>query len=147
MSFVYREAAVDGYWVDLSGPLNIGRSEDLVELFQDLSARGIERVAVNLEDVPFIDSQGLAALIAGYKIFGSDPRNFRLTGVQDQPRLVFELTGFDHVFGTSRHMGGRMAVSMAATPVQVLPGAQRPVRHHRDAHAGLRLLGQVQAQR
>lgn len=100
MSFVYREAAVDVYRVDLSGPLNVGRFEDLVELFQDLSARGIQRVVVNLENVPFIDSQGLAALIAGYKIFGSDSWNFRLAGIQDQPRLVFELTGFDQVFGT-----------------------------------------------
>jgi hypothetical protein len=38
-------------------------------------------------------------------------------------------------------VGGKMAVSMAATPLQVLPRAQRRVHHHRDAQAGLRLLG------
>lgn len=100
MSFVYRQVAVDGYRVDLSGPLNISRSENLVELFRGLSARGIERVVVNLENVPFIDSRGLAALIAGYKVFGGAPQNFRLIGIKDQPRLVFELTGFDQVFRT-----------------------------------------------
>jgi len=100
MSLIYREMALDSYLVDLSGPLNISRSQDVVQLFRDLSERGIKRVVVNIEDVPFIDSQGLGALIAGYKIFGNDARNFRLIGIQDQPRLVFELTRFDHVFQT-----------------------------------------------
>ncbi len=143
MRSIFREAVSKSYVASLSGPLNVNRSGYAVQLFRDLSERGIKRVVVNLEDVPFIDSHGLGALIAGYKIFGSDPQNFRLTGIQDQPKLVFELTGFDYVFGTSRHVGEKMAVSMAATPLQVLPGAQRRVRHHRDAQAGLRLLGQV----
>jgi anti-sigma B factor antagonist len=143
MRFARREVILNSHLLNLSGPLNINRSEYVVQLFRDLSERGIKRVVVNLEDVPFIDSHGLGALIAGYKIFGRNPQNFRLTGIQDQPLLVFELTGFDHVFGTSEHLGEKMAVSMAATPLQVLPGAQRRVRHHRDAQAGLRLLGQV----
>jgi anti-anti-sigma factor len=58
---------------------------------------------INLEDVPFLDSHGLGALLTGYKIFGKDPHKFRLTGLQDQPKLVFELTGYDHVFQTSAH--------------------------------------------
>jgi anti-anti-sigma factor len=99
VNFLFREAA-DGYRVNLSGPLNIGRSENVVQLFLELSEGGAERVVVNLEDVPFIDGQGLAALVAGYRIFGGDPESFRLIGMQDQPRLVFELTGFDHVFQT-----------------------------------------------
>ena len=100
MSPIFREVASESYLVSLSGPLNINRSEDIIQLFRDLAERGIKRVVVNLEDVPFVDSQGLAALIAGYKIFGSDPRNFRLIGIQDQPGLIFELTGFNHVFQT-----------------------------------------------
>ncbi len=100
MSLIFREMALDSYLVNLSGPLNISRAQDVVQLFRELSKDGIQRVVVNLEDVPFIDSQGLGAFIAGYKIFGSDARNFRLFGIQDQPRLVFELTGFDYIFQT-----------------------------------------------
>ena len=105
MSSVYCKAAEDGLLVTLTGPLNALRAERVVQLFRDISDQGIERVVVNLEDVPFIDSPGLAALIAGYKIFGSDANNFRLIGVQDQPRLVFELTGFDYIFQTDGHSG------------------------------------------
>jgi anti-anti-sigma factor len=100
MSIRDRESALNGCLVNLSGPLNVSRASDAIQLFSDVAERGIQRVVINLEDVPFIDSRGLAALIAGYKLFGSDPRNFQLIGIQDQPRLVFELTGFDQVFET-----------------------------------------------
>jgi anti-anti-sigma factor len=99
MLAVREKAVVDAYRVTLGGPLNVGQAGGLVQRFRDLSARGITRVVVDLEGVPFLDSRGLAALIAGYKLFGSDARNFRLVGVGIQPRLVLELTGFDRVFG------------------------------------------------
>jgi anti-sigma B factor antagonist len=122
MRLIYREVALDSHLINLSGPLNVNRSQDVVRIFRDLSERGIERVVVNLENVPFIDSQGLGALIAGYKIFGSDALNFRLAGIQDQPRLVFELTGFDHVFETDVHSASdRPEVVALSVPIHVLP--------------------------
>jgi anti-anti-sigma factor len=117
----FREAASERYLVSLSGPLNINRSEDIIQLFRDLAKRGMKRVVVNLEDVPFVDSQGLAALIAGYKIFGSDARNFRLIGIQDQPGLVFELTGFNRIFQTDTNSANGTAEVMALNlPAYVL---------------------------
>jgi len=114
--------ALDSYLVNLSGPLNINRSRDVVQLFRDLSEQGIKRVVVNMEDVPFIDSQGLEALIAGYKIFGSDAQNFRLIGIQDQPRLLFELTRFDHIFQTDIDSASdRSEVVALSLPAYVLP--------------------------
>lgn len=122
MSFIFGQMALDSYLVNLSGPLNIGRAQDTVQLFRQLSNDGIQRVVVNLEDVPFIDSQGLQALIAGYKIFGSDTRNFRLFGIQDQPRLVFELTGFGYIFQTEVYSANdRPEVLTLSVPVHTLP--------------------------
>ena len=122
MRFNYREVALDSHLVNLRGPLNSYRSPDVIQLFRDLSEQGVKRVLVNLEDVPFIDSRGLAALVAGYKMFGSDARNFRLVGIQDQPRLVFELTGFDHVFQTDVYSASdRPDVVALSVPAYVLP--------------------------
>ena len=70
----------------------------MTAVFRELVEQGVERVVVNLKDVPLIDSRGLAALIAGYKLFGGQPDNFRLVELQIQPKLVFELTGFDYIF-------------------------------------------------
>ena len=123
MNLLYREAAPDTYLVNLSGPLNATRSEDVVRLFGNLSERGIQRVVIDMEAVPFIDSRGLATLIAGYEIFGSDAGTFRLTGVQDQPRLVLELTGFDRVFETNGHLFDGATEVIALEPhSHFLPG-------------------------
>ena len=86
------------YLINLSGPLNERQYEPLTQTFRDILAQGITQVVINLKDVPLIDSRGLAALVAGYKLFGREPKNFRLVGLQDQPKLVFELTGFDNIF-------------------------------------------------
>lgn len=95
---MYLQGTDDAYLLKLTGPLGITRAEEAVKRFRQLSKQGIKKVVVNLENVPFIDSRGLAALIAGYKMFGSQALNFRLEGLQDQPRLLFELTMFDHIF-------------------------------------------------
>ena len=86
------------YLINLSGPLNERQYEPLTQMFRDILAEGVTRVVINLKEVPLIDSRGLAALVAGYKLFGRDPKNFRLVALQDQPKLVFELTGFDNIF-------------------------------------------------
>jgi hypothetical protein len=72
MSALYDESVAGIHLVNLQGPLNLSRAEGVVQLFKSLSEQGVERIVVNLEDVPFIDSRGLVALIAGYKIFGGD---------------------------------------------------------------------------
>ena len=84
--------------VNLSRPLNENQFEKVTRTFKDIAGQGLERVVVNLAEVPLIDSRGLAALVAGYKIFGSKPEKFRLAALQNQPKLVFELTGFDNIF-------------------------------------------------
>jgi anti-anti-sigma factor len=89
---------VEIYLVNLNGPLNERQYDPLPQLFRDVLAEGITQVVINFKDVPLIDSRGLAALVAGYKLFGRDAKNFRLVALQDQPKLVFELTGFDNIF-------------------------------------------------
>lgn len=98
MSLLLDEFAVGIHLIKLNGPLNINQAEAVIQQFRDMSEQGVKRVLIDLEDVCLIDSRGLAALVAGYKIFGSEAQNFQLVGLQDQPQLVFELTGFDRIF-------------------------------------------------
>ena len=123
MSLEYYETIADFHVETLSGPLNASRAGDVIQLFRDLSERGIGRLVVNLADVPFIDSRGLAALIVGYKIFGGDADDFRLAGIQEQPRLVFELTGYDQVFKTFPCGEDEVAEMIDfGQPLQAIPG-------------------------
>jgi anti-anti-sigma factor len=121
-------SAGDVHVVELSGPLNLRRALEVSRLFRRLAVRGAERVVVDLDDVPFIDGWGLAALIAGYELFGSQAGNFRLAGLQDQPRLVLELTGYDGILLTGGHPESEMADVWAMRPyIQVGTGALAPL--------------------
>jgi anti-sigma B factor antagonist len=88
------------YLVHLNQPLHAKQARETMQLFRDISQRGAKKVIVNLENVPFIDSHGLAALVVGLKIFDGD-KKMRLAAPQEQPRLLFELTMFDRIFHIS----------------------------------------------
>jgi len=98
MSFSGNDSAAKARLIKLSGPLNLHQAEKVSQSFKEIVAQGIERVVIDLQDVPFIDSRGLAALIVGYKLFGRSGQNFRLAALQGQPKLLLELTGLDHIF-------------------------------------------------
>ena len=111
MTTLSRET-MSAHLINLSGPLHGSQAEDLSRQFKALAKKGVTQVVVNLAGVPLLDSRGLAALITGHKLFGRQEQNFRLAGAQDQPKLVFELTGFDHIF----QMFASVAEAMTAQP-------------------------------
>jgi anti-anti-sigma factor len=67
------------------------------DMFNRLAGHGVPRVVVDMAEVPFVDSRGLMALLHGFRLFGSDRRRFRLVGLQDQPRLLLQITGADQL--------------------------------------------------
>lgn len=104
MNVSYSECAIDAQLINLDGPLNDTLAEQVKQTFHDVAGQGINRVIVNLANVSVIDSRGLSALVAGYKLFGSQPQNFILAMPTDQPKLLFELTGFDKIFHIADHV-------------------------------------------
>lgn len=84
--------------VSFNGALNARSAEDAKQTFRDLIDGGVAKVVVDLHQVPFIDSSGLAALVSGLKTLGGEAANLKLAAPQSQARLLFELTMFDRVF-------------------------------------------------
>jgi anti-sigma B factor antagonist len=84
--------------VSLNGALNARSAEEAKQTFRNLVDDGVSQVIVDLHDVPFIDSSGLAALVSGLKTLGGEASNLKLAAPQSQARLLFELTMFDRVF-------------------------------------------------
>ena len=98
MSIKNRVVNKDLHVLKIDRPLSGRCAEELEQKFADAHSFGVKTVVVDLADVAFIDSRGLAALVAGYKMFGSDMQHFRLAAPQDQPKLLFELTMFNRIF-------------------------------------------------
>lgn len=90
----------DVHLIHLHQPLQAALARETMQLFREISRQGAEKVIVNLEDVPLIDSHGLAALVIGLKIF-DDGKKLRLAAPQAQPKLLLELTMFDRIFQIS----------------------------------------------
>ncbi len=98
MEISHNNLGDDVYWVKLNGALNARSAEAAKQTFKELAHKGGQRIIVDLSEVPFIDSSGLAALVSGLKTFGGEVKNLRLAAPQSQARLLFELTMFDRVF-------------------------------------------------
>lgn len=60
--------------------------------------KGADHVTVNLSEVAYIDSSGIAALVEGLQLANSRNKTFTLNQPSDQVRSILELARLDQVF-------------------------------------------------
>ncbi len=73
-------------------------STEFKEYILDLIKKGEINLIVQLDQVRFIDSSGLGALLAGFKNAQRKSGNLLLVNVQPQVLSMFELTRLNRVF-------------------------------------------------
>ena len=84
--------------IRLEGTLNARSADQVKDAFRQVAGRGIRQVVLDLGNVPFIDSSGLAALVSGLKTLNEKNGGLKLAALQSQADLLFKLTMFDKVF-------------------------------------------------
>jgi anti-sigma B factor antagonist len=84
--------------VVLAGRLDAQNAQTLKETLKQLLDGGAIHLIVDLAQVPFIDSAGLAVLVSALKAARRVKGSVSLSGVQPQARTVFSLTMLDQVF-------------------------------------------------
>lgn len=84
--------------VKLSGIINTTNSEELRQNITHLQASGAKTVLVDCEDVSFMDSSALGALVLAFKTLRAGDMRMVLCSINEQVRILFELTGMDKVF-------------------------------------------------
>ena len=78
----------------LHGRLNIDSSPDFRDrLLAALRAESPKAVIVDLKDVTYIDSSGIATLIEGLKVARKQQTTLRLQGLHDRLLHLFQVTG------------------------------------------------------
>jgi len=87
--------------ITLEGTLNAGSADKVKGAFVKAVEEGKRQVVLDLAKVPFMDSSGLAALVSGLKTLNSHSGSLKLSGLQPQATLLFQLTMFDKVFDVS----------------------------------------------
>jgi len=84
--------------LSLNGRLNAVTAPDLKAQLKRLVEGGHIQLVVDLTDVPFIDSSGLAALVSAFKAAREAGGTIKLAGLSEQTRTIFTLTRLDRVF-------------------------------------------------
>jgi len=85
--------------VAVTGVVDTSTVADLNAVFEDLVDRGVQNFVIDLSNVTFMDSSGLAALAGLYKRIRIGHGDVRLCSLPPEMRRIIELTRFDRVFG------------------------------------------------
>jgi anti-sigma B factor antagonist len=78
--------------------LDAHNSGELKDHMLQLGENGKIHIVVDLQEVRFIDSSGLGALLSGYKNTTLRNGSFKLSSLQPQVQSMFELTRLHRVF-------------------------------------------------
>jgi anti-sigma B factor antagonist len=62
-------------------------------------------VVVDLSDVPYMDTSGLATLMEAMRTARRQGTRLVLCGVQEQPRYLLRVTDLDHIFEIEKDKG------------------------------------------
>jgi anti-sigma B factor antagonist len=85
--------------VHVTGDVDLHSSPALRDTILDLfQKRGQDRVIVNMANVPYVDSSGIASLVEGLQEARKRNARFVLVGLNEGPRHVLELTRLLTVF-------------------------------------------------
>jgi anti-anti-sigma factor len=85
--------------VDLAGDFDMSVAPQLTDaLVRAAGTPGGQRVVVDLRHTDFLDSHGIAGLLAGHKAAMLAGRGFSVTNAAGMVRQVLEITGLAEVF-------------------------------------------------
>jgi anti-sigma B factor antagonist len=102
----------EGSIVRLRGRLNIDSSPALRDhLLSMLGAQSAEAVIVDLTDVSYIDSSGVATLIEGLRIARMRQTAFCVHGLHGRLLHLFQVTGISTLFKTNDYRSASSKVS------------------------------------
>ena len=82
----------------LKGEIDLHVSPTVTAALNDVIDKKPERLVVDLTDVSYIDSAGLAALIQAMQKVEGYGGKFMLAGLQETVRSIFEISRLDQVF-------------------------------------------------
>ena len=81
-----------------SGRITLGASvREMKQAFESLAADGSVTVALNLSEVPYVDSAGLGSIVTGLRLLRKKGGNMTLCCVQPRVSQLLELTNLNGV--------------------------------------------------
>jgi len=85
--------------VELGGDIDLHRSAELQQELIELTERATDRMVLDLSEVPYMDSSGVASLVKLLAHVRRKKCELKLCSLTDRVRSMFEITRLDSVFG------------------------------------------------
>ncbi len=85
-------------YFELTGDLDFGTSPELREKLHQVFSRPSSKVIINLKNVPYIDSSGLATFVDALKKSKQSGGSLVLTDLTPAVLSVFEIAKLDKIF-------------------------------------------------
>lgn len=83
--------------IEPSGILDGNKGNQLRRDISDVVEKGTDIVLVDLQNVSFMDSSGLGAIVSACKTVRSSGSKFYICSINDQVRMLFQLTKMERV--------------------------------------------------
>ncbi len=83
---------------DIDGDIDINSSPEMREAFEDIAIAKTMKVVVNLSNVSYVDSSGLATLVEMLKKTRSYGGKLRLASLAPKVKSLFEITKLEKLF-------------------------------------------------
>lgn len=80
------------------GNFDATKSQEFRHLLSQLTQCSTKVLLVDLKDVTFMDSSGLGVLVLAFKNLRAANAKLVVCSINEQVRILFELTGMDKVF-------------------------------------------------
>jgi anti-sigma B factor antagonist len=85
--------------IDLKGQVDLFSSPKMrIAILEAVNSKQVSRVVINLSEVSYIDSSGVASLVEGLQLARSKRCRLVLFGLQQGAREVLELARLDKIF-------------------------------------------------
>ena len=81
--------------VAIHGRITVATSGEMRRMLSDALRAKPANVSVDLSDVSYIDTSGLATLVEAVRTARRQGTRLILSGIHDQPRYLFEITHLD----------------------------------------------------
>jgi anti-anti-sigma factor len=104
--------------IQFNGILDSTRTQELRDRIHQGIDQGAKTILVDLKEVSFMDSSGLGALVTALKAVRAAGGKLCVCSVNEQVRILFELTSMDRVFEIFRDQNDFYKIhGVAAAPV------------------------------
>lgn len=84
--------------LEVSGEIDFHTSRELRDKFQEMASKNCAKLLINLKNVSYVDSSGLATFVEVLQKMGRSGGKLVLVGLTPSVRGVFEIAKLDSIF-------------------------------------------------